>query len=176
MSMQASTAANDLSFSGSSFSQLPNGMSTTGGKLDFGLGSFTLTNNTSSWIDTDFYSSINFTLPVAISPAQSTSAFHAEVLGVVKKDLFGAVYIDFDTSPQHFTFQNSQYAGSFDFNVSELLFGTVGSGPGKPVTWTGHVTNAVQAAKTSNVPEPSSVLLLGSGLLWVAGLRRRRVR
>src|SRR5579872_534344 len=114
-SNQASTT--DLSFVGTSFGQ-PNGIATTNGNLTLSLGQFTLTDQYTTFIDKDFYSTITFTLPVTIAGGQSTSAFTAEVLGVVSHDQFGAVLIDFDTSTQHFTFANSQYTGSFDFNVN----------------------------------------------------------
>ena len=169
---QFTASTTDLKFAGSSFGQ-PNGVATTNGSLNLVLGQFTLTDQTTAVIDKDFYSTITFTLPKTIDGGQSTSAFNAEVLGVVKKDSFGFVYIDFDTSTQHFSFSNAQYTGSFDFNVSTLLFGDVGTGT-KTVNWNGAVTNAVQTLRTtSSVPEPAPVFLLSSGLLSLAAIRRR---
>ncbi|HZU21844.1 MAG TPA: PEP-CTERM sorting domain-containing protein, partial [Terriglobales bacterium] len=126
-------------------------------------------------IDKDFYSTITFTLPVTIAGGQSTSAFSAEVLGVVVKDAFGVVDIDFDTSTQHFTFANAQYTGSFDFNVTSLVFGDLGSGA-STVNWYGQVSNAVETPIASGVPEPGPLLLLAAGLFSVAFLNGRSRR
>ena len=175
-SNQASTT--DLSFLGTSFGQ-PNGVTTTNGSLSLDLGQFALTNQNTTFIDKDFYSTITFTLPVTIAGGQSTSAFSAEVLGIVEHDQFGAVFIDFDTSTQHFTFSNSMYTGSFDFNVNTLLFGNIGSGS-ETVDWNGQVTNAVETKISNNpsgggtqpTPEPESILLLVSGLASLGLLRR----
>lgn len=170
-SNQFTASTTDLSFSGSSFGQ-PNGIATTNGVLSLILGQFTLTDQTTAIIDKDFYSTITFTLPKTIDGGQSTSAFNADVLGVVKKDAFGFVYIDFDTSTQHFAFSNALYTGSFDFNVSSLLFGDIGKGS-KTVNWYGQVTNAVQNPKTVLAAEPTSFALLGTAIPAMGLIRRR---
>jgi hypothetical protein len=164
-------AVTDLSFSGSSFGQ-PNGIATTNGALNINLGSFTLTDNNSTFINTNFDSKITFTLPVEISGGQSSSLFDARVIGIVGRNLAGAVYIDFDTSPQHFTFSNGTYNGSFDFNVNDILFGVVGYGGTSTVSWNGHVANAVETLDTRSVPEPSSLVLLGTSFAALLGSRR----
>ena len=167
-SSNASTT--DLSFVGSSFGQ-PNGIATTNGNLSLVLGQFTLTDSATTLIDKDFYSTITFTLPVAITGGQSSSAFSAEVLGVVVKDAAGLVYIDFNNAPQHFTFTNGSYSGSFDFSVNSLLFGTWGYGQtSQTVNWYGQVTNAVQNPN-AKVPEPSSLVLLSPFVLLFPGRR-----
>ena len=165
-SNQSSTGQGDLSFLGSSFGP----GTTSNGNLRINLGQFTLTDQSTTFIDSDFYSTITFTMPVTIAGGQSTSVFTAEVLGLVSHDQFGAVVVDFDETPQHFTFSNSQYTGSFDFNVDSLLFGDLGSGS-KTVSWNGVVSNAVET-RLSQVPEPSVLCFLGSGLLSIGFLRK----
>ena len=118
--------------------------------------------------------SYTFTLPVTINGGQSTSAFSADIWGVVLKNTFGFVDIDFNTPTQHFTFQNSQYTGSFDFNVASLEFGLIGKGS-DTVNWYGYVTNAVETPISASAPEPGALALLGLALAGtgIFGSRKR---
>jgi hypothetical protein len=169
----ATSSTTDLTFQGSSFGQ-PSGISTVNGSLDLGLGSFTLTDHQTAFINTNFDSVITFTLPVYIAGGQSTT-FDAHVIGIVGRNLAGAVYINFDNTPQHFTFSNGTSSGSFDFSVSDILFGVLGMNGQSTVAWNGEVTNATISGGRSTVPEPGSLaLILSSGLLPVAWRRLRR--
>lgn len=166
----SSTSTTDLSFLGSAFGPLVS----SGGNLTINLGSFTLTDSQTAWIDKDFTGLVTFTLPTVIAPGSQTK-FTAEVDGLVLKNLAGIVYIDFDNNPLHFTFQNAQYTGSFDFAVNDLLFGALGYGGSSTVNWTGSITNAQQTAiGSASVPEPSSMMMLGAGVLGFFGVMRKK--
>jgi hypothetical protein len=145
------------------------------GNLAITLGTFTLTDSASAWIDKDFNGLVTFTMPSVIT-GSNQAQFNAEVTGLVLKNAFGLVYIDFSNSPLHFTFKNDTYAGSFDFSVDDLFFGVLGTGGSNSVDWTGHVTNAQQTKlAASSVPEPSSLLLLGAGALGMFGRLRKKL-
>ena len=126
------------------------------------LGTFTLTERNSSFIETNFDSVVTFTLPVVISGGPSNT-FDANVIGLVGRSVAGAVLINFGNAPQHFTFSSSQYSGSFDFAVNNILFGVVGYRGTSTVTWQGQITIAVEVR---NVTEPGSLALLGTGLAF----------
>ena len=113
-----------------------------------------------------FQLNITFTAPTGIAGGQGAN-YVATVLGSVSPNVDqGGVNIHFQNPTQTFTFSDGLNTGSFSLTVADLFVQT-----GRSANLTAGITGQQAPA----VPEPATLLLLGSGITGIAvKLRRRR--
>lgn len=130
------------------------------------LGTFFLNTGPLSLTGGVFQLDISFTAPTGIAGGQGAT-YVATVFGTISPNVDqGGVNVDFVNPTQTFTFNDGVNTGSFSLTVADLF---VQSGR------TANLTAGFTGQQAPAVPEPATLLLLGSGITGIAvKLRRRR--
>ena len=129
------------------------------------LGTFSLATAPGGLVAGSFTLNVTFVTPALINGGQATS-YTAVISGSVSPNVNqGGVNINFDNNPVVFTFSNATGTGSFSLAIADLFVET-----GQTANITAGTTGQQQA-----IPEPATLLLLGTGLTGIAAkLRKRR--
>ena len=128
------------------------------------LGTFSLNTDTLQAVAGTFTLNVTFTGPAGINGGQGT-IYTATIVGSVSPNINqGGVNIHFDNPSQLFTFNDGVNSGSFSLAVADLF---VQSGQSADLT-------AGTRGEQTAIPEPATLLLLGTGLTGIAAKLRRR--
>jgi len=129
------------------------------------LGTFALSTAPGQLVAGTFTLNITFTSPTGINGGQGTT-YVATITGSVSPIVNnGGVNINFNNNPVVFTFSNANTTGSFSLTLADVFVET-----GQAVNLTAGTTG-----EQAPIPEPATLLLLGTGITGVAAkLRKRR--
>ncbi|HLL75322.1 MAG TPA: PEP-CTERM sorting domain-containing protein [Pyrinomonadaceae bacterium] len=128
------------------------------------LGTFFLSTDDLQAVNGTFRLDITFTAPTGITGGQGAT-YTATITGSVSPNPGqGGVNISFAQPTQVFTFANETGTGSFTLTIPDVF---VQSG------MSARLTAGFTGTQTA-VPEPATMILLGTGLAGVAGVARRR--
>jgi PEP-CTERM motif len=129
------------------------------------LGSFFLSTDALQAVAGQFTLNVTFVGPTGINGGQG-AVYTATILGTVSPNVNqGGVNIHFTNPTQLFTFNDGTNAGSFSLTVADLF---VQSGQ------SANLTAGINGNQASPVPEPATLLLLGTGLTGIAAKMRKR--
>lgn len=170
-----SGSGNTVTFTGSQTND-----QTTSGPYAFQLGTFAWDGSAINiGTSENFFATVIFTAPTGINGGQDAT-FSADITGTVHSFSADTLLFNFANnsgSPLTLNFTSGGTTGSFQFYVDDVSLTATcwfDCATGN-VAWDGHIVNASQTT-TAQTPEPSSMVLLGSGLLSLAGALRRKLR
>ena len=130
------------------------------------LGSLFLSTSPTQLVNGSFTLNVTFTAPTGIAGGQGTT-YTATIVGSVSPNIDqGGVNIHFNQPSQLFTFNDGTHNGSFSLTVADLFVQT-----GRSAQLTAGITG-----KQTTIPEPATLLLLGTGLSGLVGTVRRKMK
>lgn len=129
------------------------------------LGSFTLDGDPNVYHGQAFTLRVTFTAPAGI--ASTSTTFSALLTGSVNSNGAGGVSVNFDNTNRFFSFNDGTNTGSFAFNVNDVSIAAGG---------TFAISGNIHSAQQAPIPEPATLLLLGTGLSGIAASIRKRRR
>jgi hypothetical protein len=128
------------------------------------LGSFVLDSTVASYNGHTFTLQVLFSAPPGIGGG-NPQTFTADIFGVVSTLTGGGVLIDFNNTPQTFSFSNASQTGTISLSVNDVSISP------------GHIASVTGTLRSTVIPEVSSMLPLALVLGLVCGaemIRRRR--
>lgn len=123
------------------------------------LGSFTLGTQAFTYDNNHLSLMVTFIDPTGILPSNHP-IFNDTLFGTVARDAHGGLLVDFNNTPQVFTFSN----GSFTFSVNDVAVLA-----GETIALSGTIQSQV-----TSVPEPETYALFMAGLGALGFMARRR--
>ena len=130
------------------------------------LGTFFLNPDSLHGVSGTFTLTVTFTSPTGISGSPSVT-FFANISGSVSAEAGrGGAEIEFVSTSQQFTFNDGNLTGVFQLSIPERLYVQTGR--------SAELTGRLQQQSSATIPEPTTLLLLGTGLAGIAAKMRQR--